>query len=197
MGELGRNAWFLLLILALILMTVGAAAWAAPSLQEITPAEIEPELQAALQTEGQANLSIIFRDQADLSPTYRMSWARRGDFVYQTLLATAQRSQASVRGYLDARRVPYSSSIIDNSIHVAAADLNLVNELTTFSEISLLRLGRTYPAPDVRPEPEGTRVTTAEWGVSKINAGTFAAGLFLNGNLFGLSSYDVDAFDVQ
>ena len=187
MGEVGRNAWFLLLILALILMTVGAAAWAAPSLQEITPAEIEPELQAALQTEGQANLFIMFRDRADLSPTYSMSWAKRGEFVYQTLLATAQRSQASVRGYLDARRVPYSSCIIDNSIHVVAADMSLVNELATFSEISLLGLERSYSVPGVRPGSEAERTT----------AGSFATALFLDGSLFGLSSYDLDAFDVQ
>jgi len=187
MGEVGRNAWFLLLVLALILMTVGAAAWAAPSLQEITPAEIEPELQAALQTEGQANLLIIFRDRADLGPTCSMSWAKRGDFVYQTLLATAQRSQATVRGYLDARRVTYSSSIIDNSIHVAAADLSLVNELATFSEISLLRLERTYPVLGVRPEPEEMSVTS----------GTFATSLFLDGSILGLASYGVDALNVR
>ena len=41
MGKVGRNTWFLFLILALILMTAGAATWAAPSLQQITPAEIE------------------------------------------------------------------------------------------------------------------------------------------------------------
>jgi len=170
MGKVGRNTWFLLLVLALILMTAGAAAWAAPSLQQITPAEIEPELQAVLQAEGQANLFIMFRDQADLSPAYSMSWAERGEFVYQILLATAQRSQAQVRSYLDARRVPYSSFIIDNSIYIAAADANLVSELTTFSGINLLRLERSYPVPDVRPEPEGARVTAVEWGVSKINA---------------------------
>jgi len=28
-------------------------------------------------------------------------------------------------------------------------------------------------------------------------AGTFGPGLYLDGSLFGLSSYDVDAFDVQ
>jgi subtilisin family serine protease len=99
-----------------------------------------------------------------------LSWAERGDLVYNTLLATAQRSQAQVRAYLDARRIPYQSFIIDNSIYIPGAAINTVNDLTLFADVGQLRLERVYPVPDVRLEPDLPQITAVEWGVSKINA---------------------------
>jgi hypothetical protein len=47
-----------------------------------------------------------------------VSWEQRGGFVFQALLAVAQRSQAPVRAQLDSRRIPYQSFYSDNSIYI-------------------------------------------------------------------------------
>jgi subtilisin family serine protease len=147
---------------------------AAPAAQQITPASIEPALQNVLDSQGQANLFVVFRDKPDLTPAYSMSWDARGEYVYNQLLQVAQNSQAMMRAFLDAKRIPYQSFIIDNSIYVPGASTDLAQNLVTFSGVSLLRLERVYPVPDVKPEnTTGTadnQITAVEWGVAKINA---------------------------
>ena len=169
--KVGRGAILLIALVAVLLSSTGGATLASPGSQAQPPApEVEPELQAVLQAEGQANLFIEFREEADLSAAYSLPWAERGLFVYQTLLTTAQRSQAQVRAYLDARRIPYRAYIINNSIYVPAARIEAVNDMLVFSEVRQLRLEREYPVPDIKAEPDAPRVETVEWGVSKINA---------------------------
>lgn len=72
-----RTRWINAVLIALLAVAglgTGFVAWAAPNRQASTPAMIEPDLQAALQAQGQANLFVMFRDQADLSAAAHMSW---------------------------------------------------------------------------------------------------------------------------
>jgi hypothetical protein len=66
------------LLLAAVLTTAalgtGFGSLAAQGPQAGPPAYIEPELQDVLQVEGQANLFVVFREQADLRAAYRLSW---------------------------------------------------------------------------------------------------------------------------
>ncbi len=170
MGSVGKSALLVVVALALVLLGSGMPSWAAPRPQDQASVEVEPALQAALDAQGQANLFVVFREQADLSPAYTLPWVERGEFVFQTLLLTAQKSQAGLRAYLDANRIPYQSFLIDNSIYIPNAGVNTVNDLTRFAEVRQLRLERVYPVPDVRLEPDLPGIQAVEWGVSKINA---------------------------
>ncbi len=170
---MSRFRWlnlFLAATLVVVSLGAGVASWAQSGSQDQAPASVEPDLQRLLDAQGQANLFVMFREQADLSRAYGLPWAERGEFVYRTLLRTAQRSQAGVRAYLDARRIPYQSFIIDNSIYIPAANTTLVSELTAFPEVGWLRLERSYPVPPIEPAPEEPGVNAVEWGVAKINA---------------------------
>jgi subtilisin family serine protease len=153
------------------LLCAGIATWAQPNNQEENPpAEIEAALQVALDADGWANMFIVFHDAPDLSPAYEMPWDERGQFVYDALRQTAEESQARVRVYLESQGISYRSFIIDNSIYVASADVDLVNRMTGFSEVAQLRLERSYPVPEIKLETGPAQPLAVEWGVSKINA---------------------------
>ena len=60
-------------------------------------------------------------DQADLTAADRLTTkAAKGRYVYETLYATAQRSQQSIVAWLQQRAVPYRSFYIVNAIWVKA-----------------------------------------------------------------------------
>jgi len=63
--------------------------------------KIEGALLDEVSTNGPADFIIRFSEQADLSPAYSMDWEARGDFVYNTLRETADRSQANAKAILD------------------------------------------------------------------------------------------------
>ena len=186
-------------VLILMLLSAGIVTWAAPNDQDNAPSQsyveqgpidkIESTLQTALDVKGRANMFIVFPDKPDLSPAYSMSWDERGKFVYETLRKTAEQSQSKVRAWLDARNIPYRSFIIDNSIYVPNARLDLANGLSAFAEVSTMRLERVHPVPDAQPELNDSVIMSAEWGISKINADD-AWGLGYSGQGIVVSNID-------
>jgi hypothetical protein len=50
-----------------------------------------------------------------------MSWEARGWYVYETLTALAEASQAEVRQYLDEQGVPYEAFWVQNVIAVQSS----------------------------------------------------------------------------
>ena len=105
--------------------------------------EVEPELQARIDANGAAGYLIFFRERPDLSPAFHMGWQARGWFVMNALQKTAERSQAGVRAYLDARGADYQAFWIDNVIVVEKSSRNALNGLMSFPEIAALRARRT------------------------------------------------------
>ena len=61
------------------------------------PAFMEPELQAVLQAEGQANLFVVFRERPDFRGAAQMPWKERGEHVNRVLNEAAQRAQREQR----------------------------------------------------------------------------------------------------
>ncbi len=173
---MSRRRWLNpVLIAALAIASVGAGlAAAAPPAGpgDVSPAFIEPELQAVLQSQGQANLFVMFREQANLSAAYGMPWEQRGQFVYEALQQTAERSQAKVRADLDAQRIPYQWFAINNSIYIPNAGQMLAGSLLGYAEVSYLRLERLLPLPEPvtvagsSPAPEATTA----WGLTDTKA---------------------------
>lgn len=120
----------------------------APELQPI----VEPELAAQINAEGSAGYLIYFREKADLSLASTMDWDTRGTFVMETLQATAERTQASVRAYLDSQGVEYRAFWIDNIIAVDNSSATVFNGLLSFPEIEILRAHRVLGI--IEPEEE-------------------------------------------
>jgi len=103
---------------------------------------VEPELEVAMRSRGEAGLLIDLRERPDLSPALTMSWLERGRFVVDALRSTAERSQARVREYLDGKRIPYEAFWIDNLIVVPSATREVLDDLLSFDEIEIVRARR-------------------------------------------------------
>jgi hypothetical protein len=160
-------------VLAVAAFGTGFGSLAAQGPQPAAPARVEPALQAVLQAEGQANLFVVFSEQADLRAAYQMSWAARGEHVYEALHNAAQHSQASVRARLDAQRIPYTSFDITNSIYIPNAGQALVNSLIHHPEVEYLRLERLHPLPEpVRGSVDQVAAinATTAWGLTDTKA---------------------------
>ena len=104
--------------------------------------EVEPDLLAEMSAEGVAAYLIYLRERPDLSPALGMDWQQRGRFVVDALQRAAERSQAGVRAYLDARGVDYKPFWIDNVIVVNSSNQTALNGLMDFPEIEALRARR-------------------------------------------------------
>jgi len=122
--------------------------------------KIEGALLDEVSTNGPADFIIRFSEQADLSPAYSMDWEARGDFVYNTLRETADRSQANAKAILDMQGLTYQTFIAGNDLYVwggnqiATNGLTVLNELATLPEVGTIRATRTYyidPINEVKP----------------------------------------------
>jgi uncharacterized repeat protein (TIGR01451 family) len=150
-------------------------------------ARVEPALLASL-VEGEDEFLVLLAEQADLSSAARMqSKAEKGAYVYRTLLETAQRSQASLKAYLDWRGVAYRSYYIVNMLWVRG-DLATLQALAMRPDVV-----RIYDNPTVQlqlPQPESPlspeTIPPGAWGVTRINADDlWAAGYTGQGVVIG------------
>ncbi|MGI5916665.1 MAG: S8 family serine peptidase [Anaerolineae bacterium] len=100
---------------------------------------IEPQLGEQIRADGSGGYMIYFHDQPDLSAAHTLGWAEREQFVTQRLQHVADRSQADVRAYLDARGVTYKAFWIANVIVVESSDLETLQGVASFSGVASLR----------------------------------------------------------
>ena len=134
---------------------------------------------AATADQARTDLLIVLAEQADLSPAYDLPTKQvRGRWVYETLWETAQRSQAPVRAWLDARGVAYRPFYIVNVLHVQAGDRALAENLAARRDVVRIeanpRIRNPLPEP-MLPEtgfsptypasPDGV-----EWNIQQVNA---------------------------
>ncbi len=139
-----RIKWLNLLVLtAMVLGLFPVGVSAAPAADAPVIVEVEPALRQQLQADEGTGYLIYFHERPDLSKAYAMDWITRGRFVTAALQATAERSQARVRAYLDAQGADYQAFWIDNVIAVEKSNLKTFNTLTTaFPEVEALRAHR-------------------------------------------------------
>lgn len=135
------------------------------------PVKIEPELDVKMKSRGEAAFIIDFRERPDLSPAFAMDWYERGRFVVDALTATAERTQARVRDYLDLNRVAYQAFWIDNVIVASPATREVLEGLLAFEEIEILRADRVLGLIEpVEREPSFSKGRTIETNLSHILA---------------------------
>ena len=116
----------------------------AEDIEPQTPVFVDPQVVQDLQSKGTTSYWIDFKNQPDLTPAYTMDWRSRGQYVYEQLSKEADQSQRNVRAYLDEGNISYQSFWIKNSILVLESNLNVVNGLLNFSEISAIRPVKEY-----------------------------------------------------
>jgi len=170
---------FLLCTFVLVLALLPAlAAAGSPSYQ----AEVHPRVWQALADEGEADILVVLRAQADLGGAAALaSKEAKGRYVYERLWAVAQQTQRGLRALLDAQQASYRSFYIVNAVEVRA-DRALVQVLAARPEV-----GRIVPNPPVRGLPPDLPRTITE----PISASSASAAAGIEPNLIRVHADDV------
>ncbi len=118
-------------------------------------------------------LFVILNEQADLSAAAAMSdYDARRQFVYDTLVTTADRSQADIRTTLDRLGVAYTPYYLVNAIEVDGGPflrlwLNSRPEVDRVLDSTILR---PLPAPANTAAGMAAAPTTPQWNLTTIGA---------------------------
>jgi serine protease AprX len=144
---------------------------ARPSLSQVAN-KIESDVLATLQRGGSARVLIVMAEQADVSAAQNLTTKQaKGRYVYATLRATADRTQAPVLALLERQGLAYRPYYIVNAIAVenlGAQDAALI--------AAQPEVGRITGDPDVRLNepvvnlPAAEAAHGVEWGLAKIRA---------------------------
>ncbi len=140
--------------------------------------KIAPEVLRATEAGQVAPIAILLADQADVSAAYSMSDRNaRGRYVYNTLKAHADMTQAGLRAELDALGIDYTSFWVANVIF-ARGDRALVERLAARNDVKVIesnadRRMEVEPlplpmAPGAPDAPNGPQAV--EWNVSRVRA---------------------------
>lgn len=171
-----KRAFFIVALIAFALVLPDASRAAAPPLatllSNVASAKVQKHLLEQFQNGETPRALIVFAEQADLSAAGTLVTKQaKGRYVFDTLRATASRTQGAVRALLDQRGIQYRSYYVVNLIAVENLDADLAAQLAARAEV-----GRIAGNPDVRmpepipgaPAPEAANAV--EWGVQKIGA---------------------------
>ena len=129
----------LLLVLTTLLGMWPAAAASPPVTPEAPAAldKVSPWVRSAVESDETADVLLVLADQADLSAAESLPTKQaRGRYVYTTLWEHAQRSQASLKGWLEVRGIPYQSFYIVNLVLVPDASQSLVEDLARRPDVA-------------------------------------------------------------
>lgn len=129
---------------------------------------------------GQTDFLVFMDTQADLSAAYGITdWNARGQYVYDTLKATAVQSQFSIRHWLDSSDVSYRTFFASNSILVQDGTLETVQALAHRGDVAYLLANdevalQTMQTPFWQTAQDASKrllaPTALEWGVLAVNA---------------------------
>jgi len=109
-----RKTFSLLGMLVLLASAVPLSTIAAPAPQNAL-GKIETLVLEEINAAGQTDYFVWLTEQADVSYADQLTTKlEKGTYVYETLRATADRTQASLRRYLDQQGVSYRAFYIAN-----------------------------------------------------------------------------------
>lgn len=133
---------------------------------------VEQAVMDEMNTKGSASYWIQFKNTADLSPAYAMSWSERGWFVYKTLQKQAEASQAQMSSYLTASNVDFQSYWINNSILVKSSPKAILNNILKFSSVESIQARRSYILyePEKSVEIQDNHLNSIEPNLTRVNA---------------------------
>lgn len=152
-------------------------------------AKIDSQLWTALQTQSTSDFFIIMAEQADLSPAYALTTkAAKGEFVFNTLRATADRTQKGVRDQLTRQGLAFQPFYISNKIYVPVGNQALALALVARSDVARLTSNRAFelqepfanPLPDAHINAVESNLTFVKapqlWALGYTGVGTVLAG---------------------
>ena len=131
-------------------------------------ASVDSKVVNQIATHGQTTFWVILREQANLAPARSLRPSPRGQYVYNSLTSTADRTQAPLKALLAQRHVHFKSFWILNSLRVTAGR-SVLRSLAARPEVAKIVPDVDFKIPRVTP---GHRESpgTVEWGLTNINA---------------------------
>lgn len=149
--------------------------------------------QLTASEEAVAPYFVVFAEKADVKPAYYIKdKAQRGRFVVDALKATAERSQAGVRGYLRGMKVDFTPYWVENKIYIPNGTYELARNLALRPEVAAIIAEEVFTLPPVQPGADSS-INAIAWGVAKIKAdqvwsqyNATGAGIVVGGNDTGV-----------
>jgi hypothetical protein len=184
--KLSSLAFAALLILSL-LPTMGLAQATQGTVQ--VSGKIDAQLVDLLAVNGKADFIVDLAEKADLSAAYRMDWSARGHFVYNTLKATAERTQAAAIKILDGRGLKHQTFIAGNVLYVWSGDLQAAEALAALPSVKLVRATQVYQLDPLESQATAPDAELA-WGIADAKADQFWASFGLSGE--GIVQANID-----
>ena len=106
-------------------------------------------------TAGKTDFFVTMAEQADLSDADRLrTKEEKGAYVFQTLVDTANRTQADLLAFLDKQGVEYISYYIVNTILVKSGGLDLAMTIADRKDVSQISANHTYQLDDPMIDPQ-------------------------------------------
>ena len=184
-----RRAAVLAAITALTLVAVPGPALAAPypgadarpesgeargTFRAVDPADkISPSATRVFQERGATDFWLRFGETADLTHARAItSWSERGEYVYETLTATADATQAQAIAELERSGTEYTSYWATNAILVEDGSLELATDLAANLQVAEVRPTTRHVLEE--PVETGTAAASAAagstYGIEAIHA---------------------------
>jgi PKD repeat protein len=187
---------FSFVLVAGMLLGFVAPAGAQPSLGTVQKApvlsaeKVEDLVFTEIEANGQTDFFVWMTTKADLSKAAELTTKEaKGQYVFDTVRATAEQTQKSLRGYLDAQGVIYRPFYIVNAIFVTGGNTDLVLELTSRPDVAKITANHKFqlqepfnrvPAGPASPdtiEPNLTFINVDDvWAMGVTGEGTVMAG---------------------
>lgn len=158
--------------------------------------KIEPLLLKELETEAaRTDFFVWLTEKADLTPAYQLKTKEeKGRFVFETLHATAERTQKELRAHLDAQGISYQPFYISNKILVRGGGQKLLFNLAARPDVARITANRRYQLDKPKIHPKDLKdVLGVEGNIAFVNAddvwalGFTGQGTVLAGNDTGLA----------
>ena len=193
--SLSRKLISLVLFISLLLGLVTPAAGSGlqqPAERQDPLDKIEPALLTQLASSEEVEFFIWMKEKADLRNARAFKdKEKKGQFVYDTLVETARRTQAGVLRDLAREGRVFHSFYIANKIFVRGGSQALVMALANRPDVERITANHTYQLEEPYKE-DGGSITTVGGSLSFINAddvwaaGVTGEGIVLAGNDTGL-----------
>lgn len=106
--------------------------------------KIDAVLLDRFTTDGSSDFIVRFSDQADLSAAAGMDWTTRGVFVYDSLVETANQSQANAIAILNSNGYRNETLVGGNDLYVWGGTVDIANQLAALPEVYFIRATKTY-----------------------------------------------------
>ncbi len=180
-----NRRWFLSglsVVISILLITTVSSSVSGRIPAEENELIVEPALREQLLEDQTADFIVQF-EQADLSQAYDMELTERRQFVYETLKASAEESQAEAIAYLESRGLAYQSFFAGNELYVYAGDLQAANDLAEIPRAVAVRAVPGYIVdPTISAGVTLEQINSVEWNISDTGAPDFWATFGLQGD---------------